>query len=370
MSVSSEIQRIKTNIENAYQSAESKGATMPDIKNSNNLANTISSIVVGSTQENKLTSFLKGTLKDITAEDFGDSTTIQSYAFYYNDFIESIEIPTSIQFIESNAFGGSPKIKKIYYLGSINDYVRIRFSDISSNPLRITGVNLFLNGDKETPITSVTISKDINDYAFSGATCIESVVIDEGVSIIGMYAFSSCKSLTDLTINNGIETIGSYAFRLCTGLTSLVIPDSVQNIHTYCFFGCENIESITLSNSLTLIPTYAFHNCKKLGMIVFPDSIATISGNAFELCSSMTEVIFGNGISSLQGACFNGCNNVLKYDFSKATKVPTLQSTYAFNKINSNCKIYVPDSLYDEWVTSTNWVTYSSYIVKSSEMEV
>ena len=47
MSVASEITRIKTNINNAYKSAESKGAVLPSDKNSNNLAECISSITVG-----------------------------------------------------------------------------------------------------------------------------------------------------------------------------------------------------------------------------------------------------------------------------------------------------------------------------------
>lgn len=45
MTIASEIQRIKTNIENAYTSCENKGATIPEIQNSANLATCINSIV-------------------------------------------------------------------------------------------------------------------------------------------------------------------------------------------------------------------------------------------------------------------------------------------------------------------------------------
>ena len=47
MTVIEQINRIKTNISNAYDVAESKGATMPLEKNSDNLANTIQSITTG-----------------------------------------------------------------------------------------------------------------------------------------------------------------------------------------------------------------------------------------------------------------------------------------------------------------------------------
>lgn len=44
MSVASEINRIKSNIADAYTEAEAKGATMPATENSANLADTVASI--------------------------------------------------------------------------------------------------------------------------------------------------------------------------------------------------------------------------------------------------------------------------------------------------------------------------------------
>lgn len=48
MSIASEINRIKSNIANAYTNCNLKGATMPDAQNSANLAETINSIASGS----------------------------------------------------------------------------------------------------------------------------------------------------------------------------------------------------------------------------------------------------------------------------------------------------------------------------------
>lgn len=47
MSVTSEIERIKTNIANAYTELENKGATIPDERNSNNLSTTIAEMSSG-----------------------------------------------------------------------------------------------------------------------------------------------------------------------------------------------------------------------------------------------------------------------------------------------------------------------------------
>lgn len=47
MAIADEIQRIKTNIANAYTELENKGATIPEVKNSENLASTISTVSSG-----------------------------------------------------------------------------------------------------------------------------------------------------------------------------------------------------------------------------------------------------------------------------------------------------------------------------------
>lgn len=46
-----QVERIKTNIENAYSAAEEKGATLPEIQNSENLADTILSVKGGGGSE-------------------------------------------------------------------------------------------------------------------------------------------------------------------------------------------------------------------------------------------------------------------------------------------------------------------------------
>lgn len=53
MAVSDQIERIKTNIANAYVTAETKGATMPALQNSENLSATIGTIQGGGTPEEK-----------------------------------------------------------------------------------------------------------------------------------------------------------------------------------------------------------------------------------------------------------------------------------------------------------------------------
>lgn len=65
---------------------------------------------------------------------------------------------------------------------------------------------------------------------------------------------------------------------------------------------------------------------------------------------------------------FYNCYAIIWYDFSHHTSVPSLTNVNSFNNIKGNCKIIVPDALYDTWIAATNWSTYADYIYKVSEV--
>ena len=78
-------------------------------------------------------------------------------------------------------------------------------------------------------------------------------------------------------------------------------------------------------------------------------------------------MVFKGDITRVGGGAFVNHPNCLLYDFTNNTSVPTLGNTNAFLYINANCKIVVPDSLYDTWIVASNWVTYASHIVSESD---
>ena len=75
---------------------------------------------------------------------------------------------------------------------------------------------------------------------------VESIVIPNSVTNIGVSAFDSCKSLKNITIPDGVTNIGTYAFNGCTSLKNITIPNSVKNIGAYAFNGCTSLEFVKL----------------------------------------------------------------------------------------------------------------------------
>ena len=211
----------------------------------------------------------------------------------------------------------------------------------------------------EIPIGTTSICAG----AFSNCAHIEGVIIPSSVEIIGGSSFNNCYRLSSVDIQDGVKTIGNAAFGY-TRIREVIIPDSVDTLGAYAFQYCSLLEKIELGIGITTIDSYVFYNCYNLKNVECP-SVANINNQAFSGCSCLKDISFGSNVLSIKSNAFYDCGLLETCDFSNNTSVPTLESTIAF--YGSNYKIIVPDELYDEWITSTNWSSISSRIKKKSE---
>ena len=119
MTIASEIQRVQTNIANAYTSLEAKGATMPDTRNSANLASTINSVPSGSSG-NIVEAIALGAAT--TAQE-GDKVVLNnaiSANMFLMDNVQSGQ-STPIRTVGEPVFGGGSVISVNSILASIKD---------------------------------------------------------------------------------------------------------------------------------------------------------------------------------------------------------------------------------------------------------
>jgi len=152
-------------------------------------------------------------------------------------------------------------------------------------------------------------------------TSITSVIINSGVTSIGVNAFYDCTGLTSVTIPNSVTSIREFAFSACTGLTSITIPNSITSIGVGIFAGT-SLTSVTIPNSVTSIGQRAFMDCILLQSITIPSSVEYIDGRAFDGCTGLRSIVS------------------LRPD-------PPLVSTHTFIGVNvEQCKLFVvPEGL-------------------------
>lgn len=326
----------------------------------------------------KLQQLLNKTITSLTEEDVKDVTQIPIYAFYNCDKLKSIVLPNTLQTIEQYAFCNC---------NNIENNIKI--------PEAVTTIGnyAFQNCSKLTG--DLVLSDNIINLgyqAFNNCENIENVYIGKNITSIGMYTFQGCKKCSNLTISpdSKLKTIGNSAFRHFGSETEssfeLILPSTLTNIDSYAFdntiiksvsipngvignyaFSNTPLDNVILGTGVTSIENSAFSNCRNLTSITIPSSVTSIESRAFNFCLNLQNVYFKGQAPDIQNNTFRLCNSVTKYDFRNCLTVPSLASSDSLEHA-IGCQIIIPDALYDEWTTATNWVSLTNVVwVKASE---
>ncbi len=303
--------------------------------------------------------------------------TIGDSVFTSCSSLTSITIPESVTSIGSDAFSSCDDLTIVNYLGTIDNWVQISFSNGYSNPLS-NGADLYINNELVTNanittatkinayafhcyfrLTSVTIdysATSMGDYAFYNCSNLTSMIIPDSVTSIGSYVFYNCSILTNIIIPNSVKSIGDYAFYKCSSLTSMIIPDSVRSvgfstfedcssltsitigyrvtaISSSMFEGCSGLTSVTIPSNVRIIGSHAFEGCSSLTSVTIPSSVTSIGAYAFASCSSLTSIVIPSSVTSIGSDVFSSCNGL-----TILCKVASKPSGWS-SRWNSNCRV-------------------------------
>ena len=122
----------------------------------------------------------------------------------------------------------------------------------------------------------------ISAHAFENLTNIESLVIPNGVKVIGESAFSGCTNLKYALISENIETVGKNAF---DNVAIKYIEAPMKVLDT---ISKEKVISITV-NSGEFIPENYFDCCDIEGLFITDPSVV-LDGGALHGCSELTSL--------------------------------------------------------------------------------
>ncbi len=195
------------------------------------------------------------------------------------------------------------------------------------------GTNLTWTLDSETGVLTISGTGQMYDH-FDGSydvpRSIKSVIIEDGVTKIGVNAFGGCTSLTSVTIPNSVYSIDEKAFYHCSSLTSITIPNSVTSIGKWAFSGCTSLTSM-----------------------IIPYGVESIAGAAFSGCTSLTYVEISSSVKDIYDVVFSGCSNLQEiYVFAETP--PSINSS-TFSNISSDAVIYVPKGALDAYKSAKYW---------------
>ena len=245
-------------------------------------------------------------------------------------------------------------------------------------------------------LETVTIPKDvyIQSEAFHYCYELKAVVMPKSTleSLLNLQ-FGECRNLKVLSLPPTIVQISNanplkYTFHLrkvffkelllnineafsYSGIEKIELEDGMTSLPRSSFSYCYFLKKVKLPNTLTLIPQSCFNYCYNLITVNIPNGVQSIESYAFNNCYSLKKIDIPASVTSIGASAFSACYSLEYISFANHTSVPTLASTNAFTS-SATHKIIVPDELYDEWITTTNWSNTNivSKIVKASEYPI
>lgn len=184
----------------------------------------------------------------------------------------------------------------------------------------------------------------VHNGAFNGCINLTKAIFPK-LSAIYSSTFASCKNLTTISFP-AATTVGAYAFQSCANLTTASFPAATK-VNSYAFKDCTNLTTVSLP-AATVVGEYAFSNCTQLEY-VYTKSLSEIKSHAFHLVDTAS-------MSNLK-------NLSIYFDSSSVVTFVAATGGSYFFPLGSYLKIYVPSSLYSQYLTADTWkAMYSSYL--------
>ena len=261
-------------------------------------------------------------------------------AFLFCTNLKSIDIPSTVDKIGTNAFYGT-NIKEANInakeLGSqiFYDSYSLEKVIIGEN-VNLVKDGLFRNCSKLNDLTILTENADIDNNVLQTKQSLKEIkvnsdnskyMVDNGIlySKDGskIYAYPTGKDGETYIFPNSVKEIGHSAFLFCTNLKSIDIPSTVDKIGTNAFYGT-NIKEANI-------------NAKEIESSIFYDS------------SSLENVTFGKNVTNFGSSIFRNSNKIknIKYLGTKEEWNNILKHTSWKNGNSSITKIVCTDGEID-----------------------
>ena len=333
--------------------------------------------------------------------------------------LDSLTIPMSITRIGDNAFYGCKNMQNLTFENPkmSDDTPNGKYNGFNEGYLEI-GYSAFSDCDNLTKLILGTTVKKIESNAFYDCDNLFDVSIARNVEEIAFDAFYGCDNLMLFSVAENNSYYSSFDGVLYNkeafGPTNLLyypagktdesfaVPDSVTEIAPYAFFGNKYLQAVDLYN-VTMVRQYAFKGCTALTIITAPN-LAFVEVEAFENTAWLSNqtsdmVLLGNVLMKYQGTAkelsIENVKSIAPYAFANNESLETvtlnfglinigdkaffecrnLETVYICNNnslifvsqasFDGNAEgrvIYVPSTLYNDYVNNELWQQYKDDI--------
>ena len=237
-------------------------------------------------------------------------TKICSQAFNKNTTLDEIIFEDDILEFETNAiydFGAKqlaltlPKNVEIFPSTAIMHQTKIRIKSLTM-PAHVID-QAFTTDSQNQGLKYVRITKgEIAAGTFSDqvngntgktmARQVETLILDDEVTKVGVDCFRAMKMLKNLTLSNSLTELPARAFTHAHNLKEVNIPEGIEKIGEAAFSSCFMLREVTLPASLITLG-HAFNSSYKINRVTIKEGskLVDISPYAFDKCVQLFEVV-------------------------------------------------------------------------------
>lgn len=292
----------------------------------------------------------------------GTVTKIEGSAFAGCSGLTSVTIPDSVMLIDGGAFEDCIGLTSVTIPSLVTEIGCYAFSgciglkSITLNQgLKIIGYKAF-NG---TSLTSVTVPKTVANMSyvwdgscFEGADKLETVVFENGITVIPYKALAANTSIVNIVIPSSVEKIGNYAFSECDNLSNVYYskdkvswskieignnntPLSTSTIH-YNSSISGDLHSHSYITTVTKVATCTATGTKKYTCSCGDNYTQTIAKLGHSFASSYTTD--KKATCSVTGSKSKHCTRSGCTAKTSVTSIPKLSHTYT-NTCDATCNV-------------------------------
>lgn len=145
------------------------------------------------------------------------------------------------------------------------------------------------------------------------------------------------KTITKIVIENGITEIGIQAFYDCTNVTEVVFPDTLTTIKRGAFFQCYSLEAAILPDGVTTLEQGAFAKCSS--MMQYSGKGVTSYGQFAFQDTALSSFEIPKGVADIESLVFLNCG-IEEYTLAEGNETYMVKDGILFSKSGDELVIY------------------------------
>ena len=264
--------------------------------------------------------------------------------------LKAIELPKKLTYLAGGLFQGCVSLSSVVWPDNLKELHWGVFEGCAFTSIEIpSSINymdgsVFRNNYNLKSVKLLAMIDKVPDAAFDRCRQLEDVELSSMITKIGANAFNECSMLDDFTPFKNVKEIYGWAFNQCAfesldlsnvkvleggfsnspSLKSVKLSDDVKKLGDQVFAWCNLLEEINIPLKLEYIDRYALAGTA-VKDIVIPETVTYIGDEAFAN-TPIRMLTIPSSVTEVGGSLVNGCQNLVALVWNSSAEIKDMHN--------------------------------------------